>query len=57
MSAARYKFMLIQAVFASALAVLPLPGIFAGAGEQQQLVLQNRQASSSLHLNVMAPSE
>ncbi len=40
MSAARYKFTLVQAVFASALAVLPAPGTFVWAGEQPKLVLQ-----------------
>ena len=40
MNATHYKFTLLQAMLASALALLPLPGAVAWAGEQTKLVLQ-----------------
>jgi len=40
MNAIRYKVTLLQAMLASALALLPLPGTVAWAGEQPKLVLQ-----------------
>ena len=40
MNTTHYKFILIQAMLATALALLPLPGTVAWAGEQPKLVLQ-----------------